>query len=115
MVVWTPPELLDRFEGKTNLRIADIAARLSCSGEEGCGSRNIAVFPHLWEETPGPANPDEAAGPQVLDLGLQIGRPGRPSLRRRHSLFDPLAGISPPPERLSGPRFDSPKPPICED
>ncbi len=35
---------------------ADIASRLSCTGEGGCGAQDVAVFPHLydlpWKWTP---------------------------------------------------------------
>lgn len=49
LVEWTPPQLLDRFGAKVGLKVADLVPRLSCSGEEGCGSREIAVFPHLYD------------------------------------------------------------------
>lgn len=49
LVEWTPPQLLEKFGDKIDLRIADLAPRLSCRGEEGCGSREIAVFPHLYD------------------------------------------------------------------
>lgn len=49
LIEWTPPELYRRFGSSPRLRIADIARRLSCAGEEGCGSRDIAVFPHLFD------------------------------------------------------------------
>lgn len=49
MVEWTPPELARRFGDRLDLRIADLAPRLSCAGEGGCGSREIAVFPHLYD------------------------------------------------------------------
>lgn len=49
MIEWTPPELLRRFETKLDLRLADLVPRLSCSGDEGCGSREVAVFPHLYD------------------------------------------------------------------
>lgn len=46
---WTPPDLLQRFGSKLDVRIADIAQRLSCTGDGGCGSKDIAVFPHLYD------------------------------------------------------------------
>lgn len=46
---WTPPELLRRFGSRLDVRIGDIAQRLSCTGEGGCGSKDIAVFPHLYD------------------------------------------------------------------
>lgn len=49
MIEWTPPELLAKFEGKLDLRLADLVPRLSCTGEEGCGFREVAVFPHLYD------------------------------------------------------------------
>ena len=47
MIEWTPPELERRFSPDT--RIADIAARLSCSGPGGCGAKDVAVFEHLYD------------------------------------------------------------------
>ncbi|MFC5343410.1 hypothetical protein ACETK8_20420 (plasmid) [Brevundimonas staleyi] len=49
MIEWTPQELLQKFEGKLDVQLADLVPRLSCTGEEGCGSREVAVFPHLYE------------------------------------------------------------------
>jgi hypothetical protein len=49
LIEWTPPVLERRYGQKLGLRIADVAARLSCKGEEGCGSHDIAVFPHLYD------------------------------------------------------------------
>jgi hypothetical protein len=50
LVEWTPPELERRFGDRPDLRIADLAPRLSCAGAGGCGSRDIAVFPHLYDQ-----------------------------------------------------------------
>jgi hypothetical protein len=50
LVEWTPPDLQARFGGEPDLRIAVIAQRLKCSGEGGCGSKDIAVFPHPYDE-----------------------------------------------------------------
>lgn len=49
LIEWTPPELERRFGHLLDLRIADVAARLTCAGEGGCGSRDIAVFPHFYD------------------------------------------------------------------
>lgn len=49
MIEWTPPELLAKFDGKLDLELADLVPRLSCTGEEGCGSKEVAVFPHLYD------------------------------------------------------------------
>ncbi|MES2035211.1 MAG: hypothetical protein V4466_13640 [Pseudomonadota bacterium] len=49
MIEWTPPQLQARFGDRPGLRIADLASRLSCTGEDGCGSHDIAVFPHLFD------------------------------------------------------------------
>ena len=61
MVEWTPPDLARRFGDRLGLRIADLVPRLACAGEGGCGSREIAVFPHLydgeWAWTPKAACP----------------------------------------------------------
>lgn len=63
MIEWTPPELERRFPLQT--RIADIAARLSCSGPGGCGAKEVAVFEHFYDLpykwTP-PQSPDEDWG-----------------------------------------------------
>jgi hypothetical protein len=60
LIEWTPPELQRRFGDRLDLRIADLASRLSCRGEGGCGAKAVAVFPHLydlpWTWTP-PAAP----------------------------------------------------------
>jgi hypothetical protein len=49
IVEWTPPELAQRFGERHDLRIADLAVRLACTGEGECGARDIAVFPHLYD------------------------------------------------------------------
>lgn len=49
LIEWTPPDLEAKFGEKRRLRIADLVPRLKCSGEEGCGSTDIAVFPHLYD------------------------------------------------------------------
>lgn len=49
LVEWTPPDLARRYGDRPALRIADVAERLTCSGEQGCGSREIAVFPHPYD------------------------------------------------------------------
>jgi hypothetical protein len=49
LIEWTPQDLLEKFGERTQVKIADIAARLSCAGDEGCGSKDVAVFPHLYD------------------------------------------------------------------
>lgn len=49
LVEWTPHDLTQRFGDRLGVRIADLAPRLSCTGDDGCGSRRIAVFPHLFD------------------------------------------------------------------
>ena len=49
LIEWTPPDLEARFGAKLDLPIADLAARLACTGKDGCGSHDIAVFPHLYD------------------------------------------------------------------
>jgi hypothetical protein len=51
LVEWTPPELARRFPKPAKVKIADLVPRLACAGEAGCGSREIAVFPHLYDDT----------------------------------------------------------------
>lgn len=56
LIEWTPEDLVEKFGDRTHVKIADIAARLSCNGEEVCGSTDVAVFPHhydgLWSWAP---------------------------------------------------------------
>jgi len=49
LVEWTPPELDRRFGGRPHLRIAAVVERLACLGDGSCGSREVAVFPHLYD------------------------------------------------------------------
>ena len=50
LVEWTPPELERRFGKTPGLRIADLAARLTCARSAGgCGGEDIAVFPHRYD------------------------------------------------------------------
>ena len=49
LIEWTPPELERRLGDRLDLRIADLAERLSCSGAGGCGAKDVAVFPHLYD------------------------------------------------------------------
>lgn len=49
IVEWTPPELVKRFGDRLGLRIADLVPRLACTGDEGCGSKEVAVGPHLYD------------------------------------------------------------------
>lgn len=49
LIEWTPETLLETFGDRTHVKIADIAARLSCSGDQGCGSTDVAIFPHLYD------------------------------------------------------------------
>lgn len=49
MIEWTPQDLLDKFATKLDLPLADLVPRLACTGEDGCGSKDVAVFPHLYD------------------------------------------------------------------
>jgi hypothetical protein len=49
LIEWTPPDLVEKFGDRIKLRIADLGARFTCTGEGGCGSHDIAVFPHLYD------------------------------------------------------------------
>jgi hypothetical protein len=49
IVEWTPPVLAERFDGKLDTTIGDLVGRVACKGEGGCGSRNIALFPHPYD------------------------------------------------------------------
>ena len=49
LVEWTPSDLKARFGGTLQLRIADPVPKLACTGAGGCGSREIAVFPHFYD------------------------------------------------------------------
>lgn len=48
-IEWTPPDLLERFGDKLDLKIAKLVPRLACTGDEGCGSKEVAVGPHLYD------------------------------------------------------------------
>jgi hypothetical protein len=50
LIEWTPPELERRFGDRVELRIADLASRLSCTGDGGCGAKDVVVFPHLYDQ-----------------------------------------------------------------
>jgi hypothetical protein len=49
LIEWTPPELDRRFGQRPDVKIAVVASRLLCAGDGGCGSHDIAVFPHLYD------------------------------------------------------------------
>lgn len=49
LVEWTPPELARRFGDGAQVRISVLVERLACAGDDGCGAREIAVFPHLFD------------------------------------------------------------------
>lgn len=49
LVEWTPPQLIARFRGREAVRVAALAPRLACKGDGGCGSDEVAVFPHLYD------------------------------------------------------------------
>jgi hypothetical protein len=40
---------LRRFATQLDLPLKVLVPRLSCTGEDGCGSHDIAVFPHLYD------------------------------------------------------------------
>jgi hypothetical protein len=48
LIEWTPPELEQRFGNRVGLRLADLVPRLTCTGDDGCGSHEIAVYPNFW-------------------------------------------------------------------
>jgi len=48
-IEWTPPDLLRRFGDRLDLPLKTLVPRLSCTGEDGCGSHDIVVFPHLYD------------------------------------------------------------------
>jgi hypothetical protein len=59
VIEWTPPELARRFGDRLGLKLADLVPRLSCTGEDGCKSRDVAVFPQLYAgEWRWPRQPD---------------------------------------------------------
>jgi hypothetical protein len=49
-IEWTPPELLQGFGDRLDLPLKVLVPRLSCTGDDGCGSHDIAVFPHLYDQ-----------------------------------------------------------------
>jgi hypothetical protein len=46
---WAPAELSERFRGKESLKVKDLAERICCTGAGGCGSNDVAVWPHLFD------------------------------------------------------------------
>jgi hypothetical protein len=50
LVEITPPQLEERFGSWLDLGITVIGKRLRCTGEDGCGSDDVAVFPHLYDD-----------------------------------------------------------------
>jgi hypothetical protein len=52
LVEWTPADLRARFAEPASIRISTLVTRLRCQGEGGCGSDEIAVFPHFWDGPP---------------------------------------------------------------
>jgi len=49
IVEWTPPMLLEKFGDRPGLTIQKLFPHLACKGEGGCGSRDVVVFPHLYD------------------------------------------------------------------
>jgi hypothetical protein len=49
MVEWTPADLQTRFGDRLELKVADLVPRLACTGPDGCGCHDVAVFPHLYD------------------------------------------------------------------
>jgi len=49
MIEWTPQDLVDRFGSKLDLPLAELVPKLACTGREGCGSKEVAVFPHFYD------------------------------------------------------------------
>jgi len=49
-IEWTPPELLKRFGHQLDLPLKELVPNLACTGEEGCGVKDVAVFPHLYDQ-----------------------------------------------------------------
>lgn len=47
MVEWSPADLEEKFADRLGLRLFDLVPRLTCSGPEGCGHKEVAVFPHF--------------------------------------------------------------------
>lgn len=45
MVEWTPADLAGRFAGKGGVKLRALHPRLSCSGPDGCGAGDVALFP----------------------------------------------------------------------
>jgi hypothetical protein len=62
MIDWTPPELERRFADRPGLKLAGLVPRLSCSGDDGCGSREIALFPQLYSGAWQWPHPEDQAG-----------------------------------------------------
>lgn len=48
-VEWTPPELERKFGSALGVPVADLIPRLRCLGDEGCGSKDVVVYPHHYD------------------------------------------------------------------
>ena len=72
LIAWTPPELLQRFETRLDLKLTDLVPRLACTGEGGCGSHYIAVFPYLYD---GDWRWPPAEKPPPVQAGVSAGVP----------------------------------------
>ena len=73
MTEWTPFDLEQRFGARLDTRIRAIAERLTCAGEGGCGSHDIAAWP--WPYA-GEWTWPHPAGEAVADDGPQPGGDG---------------------------------------
>jgi hypothetical protein len=49
LVEWTPYDLEEKFGKWPDLKLVDLLPRLACKGEKGCGSDDVALFPHLYD------------------------------------------------------------------
>lgn len=90
VVEWTPPELESRFAGKLGLKLADLLPKLACSGPDGCGSLDVAIFPYVeGPEDRRREKPSPLPCPSETDLGwdhsvlLQVPRNDRQDVMKR--------------------------------
>ena len=51
IIEWMPLELKRRFGATPQLRLSSLVPRLACTCDLGCGSKEVAMFPELYDET----------------------------------------------------------------
>ena len=73
IVEWAPPDLAEGFASKLDTTISAVLARVACKGEGGCGSKNVALFPHAYDHA-WTTGPNERCGGKLGRRRLEIAR-----------------------------------------